>query len=116
MNKINCAEVVSMVVEEATKQFAPLWALNSENYQILEQYCSVIDVLSEEFEGTSYEVSVDEIKMTVSIVMECEDITILSSAHHFYKLAERSVELGFSVSENGRLNVRFVFPSVWEKK
>ena len=113
---VNCFDVVSMVVEEATKQFAPLWKLDKECNRILEQYCSVIDSLAEEFGGESFDVTVDDIAMTITIVMECEDITILSPAHHFYKLAERSVELGFSVSENGRLNVRFVFPSVWEKK
>ena len=115
MTFTTCFDVVSMVVEEATKQFAPLWKLNKENIKILEQYCSVIDSLSDEFGGKSFEVTVDDIAMTVSIIMECDDVTIESKTHRFYSLAQRSNSLGFSVSENGNLNVKFVFPSVWSR-
>ena len=48
---VNCFDVVSMVVEEATKQFAPLWKLDKECNRIFEQYFSVIDSLAEEFGG-----------------------------------------------------------------
>ena len=42
-------------------------------------------------------------------------MTIESATHKFYSLAQRSKALGFSVSEDGNLNVKFVFPSVWTK-
>ena len=112
---VSCFDVVSMVVEEATVQFAPLWKLNKENYRILKQYCDVVDALSEEFGGESFDVTVDDIEMTITIVLECEDMTITSKTHKFYSLAQRSNALGFSVSESGNLNVKFVFPSVWTK-
>ena len=112
---VNCFDVVSMVVEEATKQFSPLWKLDKESNRILEQYCSVIDSLAEEFSGESFDVTVDDIAMTITIVMECEDMTIDSKTHKFYSLAKRSKALGFSVSENGNLNVKFIFPSVWTR-
>ena len=112
---VNCFDVVSMVVEEATKQFAPLWKLDNECNRILEQYCSVIDSLAEAFGADSFDVTVDDIAMTITIVMECEDMTIESATHKFYSLAQRSKALGFSVSEDGNLNVKFVFPSVWTK-
>ena len=115
MSFVNCFDVVSIVVEEATSQFAPLWKLNNESNRVLEQYCSVIDSLSEEFGGESFDVTVDDIEMTITIVMECEDITIESKTHKFYSLAQRCKSLGFSVSEDGNLNVKFVFPSVWTK-
>ena len=75
----------------------------------------MIDSLAEEFGGESFDVTVDDIAMTITIVMECEDMTIKSKAHKFYSLAQRSKALGFSVSEDGNLNVKFVFPSVWKK-
>lgn len=115
MSFVKCFDAVSMVVEEATKQFAPFWELDDDNYKILKQYCTVIDSLAEEFDGESFDVSVDNIKMTVEIILECTDITIESASHIFYKLAQRSNTLGFSVSEDGNLNVKFVFPSVWRK-
>lgn len=112
---VNCFDVVSMVVEEATNQFSPLWKLNKYNYKILEQYCNVIDSLATEFNGHSFDVSVDDIAMTITIVMECDDIVITSKTHRFYDIAQRSKMLGFSASDNGTLNIKFVFPSVWDK-
>lgn len=115
MSEVNCFDVVSAVVEEATGRFAPTWKVDKENYRILEQYCGVIDSLAEEFDGISFDVSVDDIQMTISIVMECGDMTIKSAEHAFYSLAERSIAIGFSVSEDGNLNGKFVFPSVWSR-
>lgn len=112
---VRCFDVVSMVVEEATKQFKPLWKLNQEDNKILEQYCSAIDFLAEEFGGKSFDVTVDEILMTIEISMECDEMVISSKAHRFYSLAERANMFGFSVSEEGNLNIKFVFPSIWVK-
>ena len=115
MSFVSCFDVVSMVVEEATSRFAPLWKLDKQNNKILEQYCSVIDSLAAEFGGESFEVDVDEIAMTITITMECADMTIESNTHKFYSLARRAMALGFSATKEGNLNVKFVFPSVWTR-
>lgn len=115
MALINCFDVVSMVVEEATSQFAPLWKLDNENFKILKQYCSVIDSLAKDFNGISFDVSVDDIAMTITIILECEEMLIESATHKFFSLASRAKTLGFSTSDDGNLNVKFVFPSVWTK-
>ncbi len=115
MSFVKCFDVISMVIEEATNQFSPLWEVDKDSCDILKQYCSVIDSLAEEFNGESFDVSIDDIKMTIGITLECPDITIESAAHNFYKLAQRSNSVSFSVSEDGNLNVKFVFPSVWRK-
>ena len=112
---VNCFDVVSMVVDEATAQFAPLWDINKEKYRILKQYCGVIDSLAEEFNGESFDVDVDDIAMTITIKMECHDVTIESQNHKYYSLAQRALAFGFSVSEDGLLCMKFVFPSVWDK-
>lgn len=115
MSFVTCFDIVSMVVEEATSQFAPLWKLNDENYKILEQYCGVLDALAEEFDGESFDVEVDDIKMTISIKLECQDITIESQQHKYYELAQHALSFSFSASENDTMIAEFVFPSVWER-
>lgn len=112
---VKCFDVVEMVVDEATSQFAPIWKLNKENLRILNQYCAIIDSLAEEFGGVSFDVEVDDIEMTITIQMECQDMVIDSRQHKYYSLARRSVSLGFSATEEGMLNVKFVFPSIWDK-
>lgn len=111
---VNCFDAVSMVVDEATTQFAPLWKINKEKYRILQQYCGVLDSLAAEFDGEAFDVEVDDIEMTIAITLECMDLSIDSKNHKYYSLAQRAIEFGFSVSENGLLCVKFVFPSVWD--
>lgn len=115
MSFIKCFDVVSMVVEEACDQFSPLWKLDKEKYRVLERYCKIIDDLSDEFDGISYDVEVDDITMTIAITLECQDMNIQQQSHKYYALAQRAVTFGFSVSNDGNLNVEFVFPGVWYK-
>ena len=112
---VKCFDAVSMVVEEATLQLAPLWKINKEKYRILKQYCGVLDSLSNEFDGESFEVDVDDENMTISIKLECQDITIESQTHKYYSLAQRALSFGFLSGNNGNIIASFVFPSVWEK-
>lgn len=112
---VSCFDIVSEVVDEATSQFAPLWKQNKESMRILEQYCSVLDSIAEDFRGEAFEVEVDDIAMTIAVTMECPDIIIESATHKFFTIAQRAKAVGFSVSENGNLNIKFIFPSVWER-
>lgn len=113
MSFVKCIDVVSMIIGEATARFAPLWKLDVESNRILEQYCSVIDSLAEEFGGEALEVSVDEISMDITITMECEDMIIDSTAHKFCTLTSQAKAISFSASKSGGLNVNFLFPGVW---
>ncbi len=115
MSFAKCFDVVDMVVQEATNQFKPIWKLNTDNYDILQQYCLVIDSLVEEFDGSAFDVSINEPQMKILITITCEELTLKSSNHEFYKLAERAELVEFSVSEDGELNLKFVFPSLWDK-
>ena len=112
---VKCFDVVSMVIDEATSQFVPIWKINKDKYQILKQYCDVLDSLAEEFDGESFDVEVDDIAMTVTIKMECPDIIIKSQNHKYCSLAQRALSFGFAVSETGLLCMKFVFPSVWDR-
>lgn len=113
---VKCFDVVNMVVEEASEQFKPIWKIDNEKLDILHEYCDAIDEILKEFDGDSIDVDIDEIKMTVSITIECEDLTIESKEHQFHQLVERAVRFGFSKSkEREAMCVNFVFPSVWGK-
>ena len=112
---LKCFDIAKMVVEEADKQFSPLWKINEENLDILREYCDAIDELSNEFSGTSLNVTVDEVQMTVSITMTSEDLTVENESHLFYMLAERSISVGFAVSDDDELATTFVFPTLWER-
>lgn len=114
MKKIRCFDVVNMVVEEATERFSPLRVLNEEWYDVLKQYCSIIDKMFEENDGIAYEVDVDEESCAVAISMECPLFSVDSKDHLFYKLIEHTIAFGFVATSDGNIAVKFVFPTVWE--
>lgn len=115
MAAIKCFDVVDMVIEEASRQFAPLFRENAERKGILKEYCAALDELAEDFNGESFEVSVDDIEMTISVKLECSDILIQSKEHPFYELVERSTRFNISHGDGDNLAVEFIFPSIWEK-
>lgn len=115
MSFVKCFDTASMVIDDATERFGPMWKINGERLDVLKQYCDAIDLLSEEFGGKSFEIEVDEITMEITITLECDEIVIESPEHLLYELAKRTVRYGFSVSEEGNLLVKFVFQNLWEK-
>lgn len=116
MPKIKCFDVVESVIDEATTRFAPTFRENKDNKHILKTYCDALDKIIDDISGNSIEVEVDEIKMTISIAIGCDEVIIYPENDLFYKLAERSVTLGFYPDEDdGSMVMEFVFPSIWEK-
>lgn len=114
--KIQCFEVVDMVVSEATKQFRPLWDLDRAAYKVLAQYCEAIDSILEEFDGEAIDVLVDDIKMTISITLTFSEMIIEDKNHLVCRLAKRCERLGFCTSEEeDMIDLAFVFPSLWIK-
>lgn len=115
MSFIKCFDIASMVIDDATERFRPSMRLNHERVDIFKQYCSALDELSNEFEGESFEVEVNEITMEITVALECDEVVIESSNHVFYELVKRAVKYGFATSEEGNLIIKFVFPSLWDK-
>ena len=115
MSFVKCFDAANMVIEDANERFNPLWKINAERLDIFKGYCEAVDSLSKEFDGESFEVEVDEITMEVTVVLECDEVIIEKDNHILYELAKRAVRYGFSVSEDGNLLVKFVFPGLWDK-
>ena len=112
---LKCFDIVDMVVEEANNQFAPIWKLDKERYDILKQYCNVIDNIANEHNGESYQVDIDDIAMTIAITMECLDMVVDSDDNEFLAIAQRAISVSFSASDEGKLAIKFIFPSLWER-
>ena len=116
MPTIRCFDIAEMVLDEATEQFAPIWVVDEEKKGVLKQYCEMMDRLSGEFYGQAFEVEVEDTKMTISIKMFCEEITVYDKAHMFYMLGKKAESISFSYSkEDNAVAVEFVFPSIWKK-
>ena len=115
MCNIKCFDIVETVIDEAATRFSPTFHEKEERKAILKQYCEAIDILCNLFVGESIEVEIDEIKMTISIRMECKEIRMDPKNKLFIQLAERAIALNFSPNDDGNgIIIEFVFPSIWE--
>lgn len=115
MSAVKCFDIASEVIEEASDRFAPIWSADSRKIDAFRGYCEDIDAIAEEFDGVSLCVEVDETTMEVVVELECGEIVIQSQDHVFYGMIKRASQYGVSVSEDGNLLVRFVFPSLWSR-
>lgn len=116
MEVIKCFDIVDMVLAEATNQFSPIWVENPEKKKILKQYCDVLDRVCDDFSGDSFEVEIDDIKMTISIKMFCSEITIESKSHPLFEIIKRAKSVTFAYEpEDNNMSLELVFPSIWEK-
>lgn len=115
-------DIVSSIVEEGCSQFnaaaasvgAYEWVVHEEHYGILSTYCDAIDRISDEFNGISYDVEMDETTGEITISLECSDFSATSSEHVFFDLIKHTEKWGFSVSDDGNLLMTFRFPTVLE--
>ena len=110
---INTFNVLSEVLNEASKQFGGTWKVSQNKLDVLKQYCAAIDLLCEEVDASALETSVDDIKMTISIKVQCPEVVIKTKENLFYMLMSRTVRTDFSQID-GELLIDFVFPSIWE--
>lgn len=53
--------------------------------------------------------------MDVTVALECDEVIIERDNHPLYELAKRTIRYSFSVSEEGNLIIKFVFPRLWDK-
>lgn len=86
---MECFDVVEMVLDEANKQFAPLWKEDVEKKEELRQWCSKIDAFAKVTDAAGYEVEVDDLTLKIYVEVIWE-------------------------KENNEAKLGFVFPSVWK--
>lgn len=116
MEIIKCFDIVDMVLSEASSQFSPIWVEDREKKEILKQYCGVLDQVCDDFGGDSFDVEVDDTKMTIAIKMFCSEMTIESKKHPLFELIKRAKSVAFAYEpESKNMSVRLVFPSIWKK-
>lgn len=111
---INCFDIVSATVEEATNQLGEYWKINEEKYDILREYCDRIDTLAERIESKSLSAEVDSISKTVSVSIEAMDVIVETKENTLHDLFERS-KLVYFASSGDNLVIKMVFPSVWDR-
>lgn len=108
--------IADFVIDEANRQFAPLFRINEERLDIFRQYCAALDTFIEEFGGSTLEVNVDEEDMTVHMKMELEELVVDDRDRAvFTQLVERALSMRVEHGDGDTVCIQLVFPSLWER-
>lgn len=68
MSKVQCWDVVEDLINEASKRFKPLYAVNEEKLEYVKNVCkTVIQDAADNNDAEAYEVEVDEITMEIRV-------------------------------------------------
>lgn len=114
--KFSSYDVASMIIEEASDKFAPSYIIQQDRLDIFRQYCDVFDKMIKEFNGETFEVSVDEITMRIKIEIGIDDLTIDSDDRRIYTdLLARAISVSFHVGVDSPMLVKLEFPSLWDR-
>ena len=113
MSFVKCFDVVNMVLEEATEQFAPLWQQDSSRAEQLRRYCGIIDSVVDEFGGTCFEVEVDEDTMQIHLELVCQKV-IFQENSKLLSVIRRSAVTRIVRRNGNELGIHFVFSGVWQ--
>lgn len=114
MNRIKCYDVAAMVIDEATNQFGSLWKVSKSKLDDLKENCRLVDELSDESNGVSYDVAVNDETMDISVTLECEELVAENKSHVIYRLMDKSKSINM-FAHDGNLCIKFKFGSIWDK-
>lgn len=116
---VKCYDIVSMVVDEASSQYAPTLTEDEESRSILKEYCEAIDLLYSQYDTISYDASVNDITKNITVKIECVvfDVASINKTEYkiFYDLVRRSVSVNFFTSKDINTVTVFEFPSIWKE-
>ena len=108
--------ICKMVIEEANKRFAPLFAPDTERIDILKEYCGVIDEMLAEFGGETFEAEIDETDMTVRLSMTLNSVEVCDTKNaRIQQLLRRALRFSVSHADDDHILLSLIFPSLWVK-
>lgn len=115
MSFAKCFDVVTMVTEEATKQFGSLLRVDKEKECSLKACCEIIDDIAKEHNGISYEVEVDRDTTDITISLSLGYFEMVDDVNNLYAIISRTKRLDIKFYDPDTLQIDFVFKGIWSR-
>lgn len=106
-------DIVDAVITNIDDVRNGLKKIDSEKFDILREYCDVIDTILSDYDGSKSSVSVDPDTNYVTISIEVVVFSANRFNQSYFDIIERSISLTVSNANNGNVEMEFVFPSVF---
>lgn len=113
MGNITCYDAVGIMLDEATKQFSPVFKEDSEKKRKFERYCDWITLISDGFGGEAYDIEIDDVTMDISIALTCKEIETSKQTPVFYMLLSKAKNVELTAVDDTYIKISLVFPGIW---
>ena len=108
--------IAGMVIDEATEKYGRFYRIDQENMDTFERCCEAFDFLIDAAgdQECDLEISVDEDDMTVCVELTLPTMLVATEyTPKFRWVTDWALSMENTNTEDGRVRVRFVFPSLW---
>ena len=113
--EFTCSEVTQLLIDEATKQFSPLWIVDNDKYHNLCRLCKSLDLHLEKWGVEAYEVEVDDITMEIKITLECKNQISCILESMIYFAINHNEKYVSRINEDNLNELKFAFPGIWKR-
>lgn len=118
MDYPGCGEAAFDLIDEATKKFGPLYSLNREKYEKLDEICDLVDevvwAFNEEFGCDAVTVDVDPTTKDLIFNIACDSIVLQhEAADRFFALLQQTDFVRFSKAGEDSLRVEVGVTGLW---
>lgn len=113
MSFIKCYDIVEQVINVVTERYSGQIVEDSQKKSVIKKYCDEIQRISDEFDGVSYSVDVDEKSMDIEISLVCEDMESNKNDVEFVDMVKNSKEINVSYYDDDHYKIKFVFEGIW---
>lgn len=110
-----CKKNVKELIDQASERFGPSFYVCRDFYDVLMQYCDIIEDIAKANDAKLFHMEVDEITTEITIDIVTPLFESYEKDDVYYKLIEHTTRIAFFTNKNGDTVVRFVFPTVWKK-
>ena len=112
MRGLTCFDVVEMVMEDATVQFAPL-TVDVDRLAELKDLCEKMDQLTTELQAESFEVEIDEVTTEIAMSVICEEFEISKTSVLISAILNQVQEFQVRAKKLEQLCLEFRVKGIW---
>lgn len=110
-----CYESVVELIKEASQQFGDSYLLNDNKFANLKSVCDAVDLLVEEIDCESVDISVSDTTKQFTIEIVCDEIIFEQGRNNgFFKLIQMLDSFSFSKKGREFIRIALNIDNMWE--
>lgn len=115
MDYPGCKGFVDDLLNEASSEFSPAYALRKDAAKRLDKVCELVDALAVELDCEGVDVSVNTSSRQLTIMVTCDEIILESGTHPFFELIRMLDSFAFSKCGKELLRIELNIDGLWER-